>query len=60
MRRTASGGEQLNPSYYEAAGQPKQLWAIPDAGHMEGIKAHPKEYERRVVAFFDRALLEPK
>ena len=54
------GGEQLNPSYYQAAGQPKQLWAIPDAGHMEGIKAHPKEYERRVVAFFDRALLEPR
>ena len=54
------GGEQLNPRYYEAAGQPKQLWSIPDAGHMEGIKAHPKEYERRVVAFFDRALLESK
>jgi fermentation-respiration switch protein FrsA (DUF1100 family) len=47
-------------AYHEAAGQPKQLWSIPDAGHMEGIKAHPKEYERRVVAFFDRALLESK
>ena len=25
--------------------------------HIKGIKQHPEEYERRVVGFFDRALL---
>ena len=31
---------------------------MPDAEHMNGAQAHPEEYERRIVAFFDRALLE--
>ena len=52
------GGEQLSADYYEAAGEPKELWEIPDAGHIGGITAHPEEYERRMVGFFDRALLE--
>jgi uncharacterized protein len=51
-----SGGENMNPDYYRLAGQPKAIWAIPEAGHIQGITARPKEYERRVVAFFDRAL----
>ena len=52
-----SGGENMNPGYYRLAGQPKAIWTIPEAGHIQGITARPKEYERRVVAFFDRALL---
>jgi uncharacterized protein len=52
------GGEGLNTDYYEAAGQPKTLWEIADAKHTGGIDAHPHEYERRVVGFFDRALLK--
>jgi len=48
---------QLNPKYYAAAGQPKQSWEIPEASHTGGIVARPKEYERRVIGFFDRALL---
>jgi fermentation-respiration switch protein FrsA (DUF1100 family) len=52
------GGEQLSSDYYAAAGDPKELWEIPDAGHTGGITAHPEEYERRVVGFFDRALLQ--
>jgi dienelactone hydrolase len=52
------GGEvQLNPEFYRAAGQPKALWKIPGAGHTGGIRAQPREYERRVVGFFDAALL---
>jgi hypothetical protein len=53
------GGEekQLNPKYYAAAGQPKQSWEIPEASHTGGIVARPKEYERRVIGFFDQALL---
>jgi hypothetical protein len=50
-------GEDLNRGYYEAAGEPKTLWEIPESGHTGGIEARPAEYERRVVGFFDRALL---
>ena len=50
------GGENLTPTYYEAASQPKQLWAA-DGGHTGAIDAEPQEYERRVVGFFDDALL---
>jgi fermentation-respiration switch protein FrsA (DUF1100 family) len=51
------GGEvELSPQYYAAAGEPKTLWAMPDASHTGGITARPQEYERRVVAFFDHAL----
>jgi dienelactone hydrolase len=51
------GERNLNPTYYDAAGQPKQLWEVPGSGHVGGIDARPKEYERRVVGFFDRNLL---
>ena len=51
------GGENLTPTYYEAANQPKELWAA-EGGHTGALSAEPEEYERRVVAFFDRALLE--
>lgn len=53
------GGEELNEQFYAAAGEPKTLWKVADAGHTGGLDTHPKEYERRVVSFFDRALLEP-
>ena len=49
--------EDLNPQYYAAAGEPKTIWVIPEAGHTGGLTARPAEYERRVIAFFDRALL---
>jgi uncharacterized protein len=49
--------DDLNSTYYEAAGNPKALWGVPEAGHIGGITAQPAEYERRVVDFFDRALL---
>jgi len=40
-----------------AAGGPKELWELPEAGHTGGLDARPGEYERRVVGFFDRYLL---
>ena len=49
-------GEKLNRIYYQAAREPKALWEIPHAGPVNGIATHSAEYERRVVAFFDRAL----
>jgi pimeloyl-ACP methyl ester carboxylesterase len=51
------GGEDMNPQYYALAGEPKELWEIGDAKHVGGLAARPAEYERRVIAFFDRALL---
>jgi fermentation-respiration switch protein FrsA (DUF1100 family) len=50
------GGEELSVDYYEAAGEPKTLWEIPEASHTGGIEARPEEYEQRVIAFFDEAL----
>jgi dienelactone hydrolase len=52
----SANGERLNRLYFRAAHEPKALWEIPHAGHVDGIAAHPREYERRVVAFFDAAL----
>jgi uncharacterized protein len=53
----APTGEDLNRGYFAAAGEPKTLWEIPESGHVGGLSARPQEYERRVVGFFDRALL---
>ncbi len=49
-------GERLNDLYYRAAREPKISWAIPESRHTGGIEARPREYERRVVGFFDAAL----
>jgi hypothetical protein len=50
-------GENLNRRYFAAAQEPKTLWEIPESKHTGGIDARPAEYERRVVGFFDDALL---
>jgi hypothetical protein len=47
-------GEKLNRLYAKAGNA--ELWEIPESKHVQGIKARPAEYERRVVGFFDRAL----
>jgi uncharacterized protein len=49
--------EGANDGFYEVARGPKEIWEVPGSGHMKGIEAQPQEYERRVVGFFDRALL---
>ena len=49
-------GEQLNRGYVKAAGDSATLWEIPEAGHMGGQSARPREYEQRVIGFFDEAL----
>ena len=46
-----------NTGFYELARGPKEIWEVPGATHMNGAQAQPREYERRIVAFFDRALL---
>jgi uncharacterized protein len=52
------GERNLNPTYYAAAGEPKALWEVRGSGHVGGITAQPQEYERRIVAFFDQALVD--
>jgi uncharacterized protein len=55
------GGENTRqPKYYEAAGEPKAIWKVSGSKHTGGIEVHPAEYEQRVIAFFDRALLGTK
>lgn len=46
-----------NKGFYAAAHQPKKIWQVPGGQHIAGITTRPQEYERRVVAFFDRELL---
>jgi uncharacterized protein len=51
-------GEQINHRYSRAVRAPKGDWVIPEAAHTGGSTARPQEYERRVVGFFDQALLK--
>jgi uncharacterized protein len=52
------GGEErrFNTAFYRAAGEPKAIWEVPEADHVGALEARPREYERRVTGFFDRAL----
>jgi hypothetical protein len=50
-----AGGEDNNPAYYDATHSPKQIWKI-RTSHTHGLAARPREYERRVVGFFERTL----
>jgi pimeloyl-ACP methyl ester carboxylesterase len=54
----AGGGEgRLAQHYYEAAGEPKMLWRIPNATHANGWRVRPEEYGHKIVTFFNQALL---
>ena len=48
----------LNRIYAEAAREPVELWDLPDISHTAAIRERPEEYERRIVRFFDTALLQ--
>ena len=50
--------EPANRGFYRVAKGPKEIWEVPGSKHMGGIDAQPAQYERRVVGFFDRALLD--
>lgn len=41
---------------YEAAGEPKELWIVAEAGHRQVDGLRPAEYRRRLLGFFDRYL----
>ncbi|SRR5579885_553638 len=41
---------------YAAARQPKQLWLVPDADHVDLQRYSGDEYRRRILTFFNRIL----
>jgi fermentation-respiration switch protein FrsA (DUF1100 family) len=41
---------------YAAARQPKDLWLIPDAAHVDYLRVAGESYRRRVLAFFNHTL----
>ncbi len=41
---------------YAAAGEPKEIWIVSEAGHRQADRRHPGEYHHRVLAFFDQWL----
>lgn len=56
-------GEMETPSgrayeQFAAAQEPKELWVVPSGSHGRNYALTPAEYEARVLAFFDQALLK--
>jgi len=49
---SVSSGQKI----FDAAGEPKEFWFEPTVGHGKFLKMMPKEFEQRVVGFFDRNL----
>ncbi len=56
-----SGGATLEQrsvsQLFAAAGQPKQMWILPNTEHISGLQTYPREYEEKVTDFFDACLL---
>ena len=55
-----SGGgleEHRLTHFYEAAHEPKELWVVPEAGHLGAMGARPDEYRERILQLFDKYLL---
>jgi hypothetical protein len=49
--------KKLMGLYVELGGPSFELWTIPEPKHVGAYALHPEEYEQRVIAFFDDALL---
>jgi fermentation-respiration switch protein FrsA (DUF1100 family) len=41
---------------YKAAREPKEIWTVPDAGHVGASYVAPEEYARRITKFFTESL----
>ncbi len=53
------GGEYgLAQLYADAAREPVEFWGLPEGRHTAAIRERPEEYERRVIGFFDDALVD--
>lgn len=54
---SGEAGEKLFVQHlFTQAQEPKTLYAIPEARHVEGVLARPEEYEHNLVSFFTHAL----
>jgi pimeloyl-ACP methyl ester carboxylesterase len=51
-------GRVLVRYFYEIAGEPKELWEIPETFHGGQLEARPLEYEEKMITFFNEALLK--
>jgi hypothetical protein len=51
-------GELFLNDRYAAAGPSTTLWRLPDVSHTNAINQRREEYQRRVIAHFDGALLD--
>ena len=43
---------------FDAACEPKEVWLLPEAGHVNFEEFVPEEYEQRLVSFFEQHLLK--
>jgi len=50
---------QMSKDLYEKAGEPKKLWIVPGAGHLEGRHKAGADYEKAIADFFTMALSTP-
>ena len=46
----------MSKALFEAAQDPKELWIVPGAGHLECHKQDPAAYEKRIALFFETHL----
>jgi pimeloyl-ACP methyl ester carboxylesterase len=55
----AGRGEEylITRRLFEVAGEPKDFYHVPEAAHTEALRARPEEYTRKLVEFFNGALL---
>jgi pimeloyl-ACP methyl ester carboxylesterase len=55
----ASGEKDMyfNRIFFQAAGEPRELWELPEGEHGGAVLVDSHAYIRRVVEFFDKALL---
>jgi fermentation-respiration switch protein FrsA (DUF1100 family) len=44
---------------FEYAGEPREFWLVDKAKHNQAINVANGEYQRRVLAFFDKHLADP-
>ncbi len=54
----ASGERVVDQTYRDRIGARATLWYLADVGHNSGLRAHPREYAARVIAFLRAALRE--
>jgi pimeloyl-ACP methyl ester carboxylesterase len=52
--------QALQQKLFAAAGEPKILWEVPEAGHAQSWGTNPDEYGERIALLFNRALLADK